>query len=68
MDRPLFEHAQFARFIGSVANVRLRTALDGRRKFKGVIQRAEADQICLLVDEKEVSFSFSAVDKANLVY
>ncbi len=68
MDRPLFDHAHFARFVGSVANVRLRSPLEGRRKFKGVIQRAEADQICLLVDEKEVTFPFSAVDKANLVY
>lgn len=68
MDRPFFEHAHFARFTGSVANVRLRTPVDGRRRFKGVIQKVEADQICLVVDEKEISFPFSAVDKANLVY
>jgi len=48
--------------------VRLRTPVDGRRRFKGVIQKVEADQICLVVDEKEISFPFSAVDKANLVY
>ena len=68
MDRPLFELAHFARFVGSVANVRLRSPLDGRRKFKGVIQRAEADSVCLVVDEKEVSFPFSSIDKANLVF
>ena len=68
MDRPLFELAHFARFVGSVANVRLRAPLEGRRKFKGVIQRAEADSLCLMVDEKEVSFPFSSVDKANLVF
>jgi ribosome maturation factor RimP len=68
MDRPLFALAHFSRFIGSVANVRLRAPLDGRRKFKGVIQKAEADSVCLLVDEKEVSFPFSSIDKANLVF
>ena len=68
MDRPLFEFAHFVRFVGSVANVRLRAPLDGRRKFKGVIQRAEAENVCLLVDEKEVSFPFSSIDKANLVF
>lgn len=68
MDRPLFELSQFERYVGSVATVRLRTPLEGRRKFKGVIQKVEADVVCLLVDDKEYMLPASAIDKANLVF
>jgi len=68
MDRPLFELSQFERYVGSVATVRLRTPIEGRRKFKGVIQKVEADAVCLLVDDKEYILPASAIDKANLVF
>lgn len=68
MDRPLFELAQFARYVGSVVAVRLRAPLEGRRKFKGVIQKVEADAVCLLVDEKEYVLPAATIDKANLVF
>jgi ribosome maturation factor RimP len=68
MDRPLFELSQFERYVGHVAAVRLRSPLEGRRKFKGVIQKVEADSVRLLVDDKEVQFPSSAIDKANLVF
>ena len=68
MDRPLFELGQFARYVGSVATVRLRSPLEGRRKYKGVIQKVEMDAVHLLVDDKEFVLPVSAVDKANLVF
>lgn len=68
MDRPLFELGQFERYVGSVVTVRLRSPLEGRRKFKGVIQKVEVDAIRLLVDDKEFVLPASAIDKANLVF
>ncbi|MEK7259771.1 MAG: ribosome maturation factor RimP [Pseudomonadota bacterium] len=68
MDRPLFELGQFERYVGSVVTVRLRSPLEGRRKFKGVIQKVEADAVRLLVDDKEYVLPASAIDKANLVF
>jgi ribosome maturation factor RimP len=68
MDRPLFELSQFERYLGHVVSVRLRSPLEGRRKFKGVIQKVEADSVRLLVDDKEVLLPSSAIDKANLVF
>jgi len=68
MDRPLFELSQFERYVGSVVTVRLRAPLEGRRKFKGVIQKVEADTVCLLVDDKEYMLPASTIDKANLVF
>lgn len=68
MDRPLFSAEQFAQYIGSEAAVKLRSPLDGRRKFKGVIQKVEADAISLLVDGTEFALPALAIDKANLVF
>lgn len=68
MDRPLFELTQFERYVGSVVAVRLRSPLEGRRKFKGVIQKVEVDAVRLLVDDKEYVLSASTIDKANLVF
>ncbi len=68
MDRPLFELAQFERYVGSVVTVRLRAPLEGRRKFKGVIQKVEVDAVRLLVDDKEYVLPASTIDKANLVF
>jgi ribosome maturation factor RimP len=68
MDRPLFNAEQFAQYVGSEATVRLRSPIDGRRKFKGVIQKVEADVVSLLVDGKEFGLPALAIDKANLVF
>lgn len=68
MDRPLFHLEQFARFAGELASVRLRTPVDGRRKFKGVIQSVSDDSVTLLVDGKEYQLPAVAIDKANLVF
>jgi ribosome maturation factor RimP len=68
MDRPLFTIAQFAQYVGSEATVKLRSPLDGRRKFKGLIQKVDADVVSLLVDGKEFALPALAIDKANLVF
>lgn len=68
MDRPLFNIEQFGQYVGSEATVKLRSPLDGRRKFKGVIQKIEAGAVCLLVDGKEFVLPAIAIDKANLVF
>jgi ribosome maturation factor RimP len=65
-DRPLFTPPQFARFIGSVASIRLASPLNGRRRFKGLIQQATGSSIELLVDDSPVSIPFANIDKANL--
>ncbi len=68
MDRPLFTLAQFARFIGSEAAVRLRAPLEGRRKYKGIIQSVSEDSLCLVVDGKQFQLPGNSIDKANLVF
>lgn len=67
LDRPLFDAAQFAMFIGELANVKLRTALSGRRKFKGHIEQVDGETITLQVDGESYQINHADVDKANIV-
>lgn len=68
MDRPLFNESQFARYVNEIVSLRLRTPLDGRRKFKGQIQKVEDGRLYMVVDNDEIDFSIAAIDKANLVF
>lgn len=67
LDRPLFSFEQYQRFVGEVVNLRLRSPIDGRRKFKGVLEKAEADRITLTVDGALVNIAFAQIEKANIV-
>lgn len=65
-DRPLFTLSQFARFTGNEVSVRLASPLNGRRKYKGVVQRVTDTEVELLVDGAAVLIPFAAIDKANV--
>ncbi|PCJ22777.1 MAG: ribosome maturation factor RimP [SAR86 cluster bacterium] len=68
LDRPLFTAAQYEQYIGSEIDLRLRNALQGRRKFKGKIVKVIGDNVCLLVDDAEIDLVHSDIEKANVVY
>ncbi|HET8731279.1 MAG TPA: ribosome maturation factor RimP [Moraxellaceae bacterium] len=65
-DRPLFTLPQFARFVGSEVSVRLASPLNGRRKYKGIVQRTTDSDVELLVDGAAVLIPFAAIDKAHV--
>lgn len=67
-DRPLFTLDQFTRYVGNEVNLRTRMAIDGRRKFKGIIAGVEESNICLQVDGEEYLLPHANVEKANIVY
>lgn len=67
LDRPLYTEAQYARYIGETVNLRLRIARDGRRRFKGVINKVENGNLLLQVDNQEVTLLIDTIDKGNLL-
>lgn len=67
INRPLFEAAQYQRFIGSTLKIRMHNPIDGRRNFVGVLKRADESDIYILVDEVEVALPFSGIEKSNVV-
>lgn len=68
LDRPLRKPADFARFAGQKAEVRMRTAdAGGRRRFVGVLHGAEGDRVRLELDGQTVALPIGDIDRAKLV-
>jgi len=67
MDRPLFSLEQFEAYKGSLVQVRLRIAFDGRRKFKGILNGVEGEDILLVVDDEEYLLPIDAIDRASVI-
>ena len=67
LDRPLFEPAHFARYVGHEAKLRLARPLGGRRNFKGLITGIEDAKVQLEVDGEALALPFQDIDSARLV-
>ena len=67
LDRPLFELAQFERFVGRLTRVKLHAALDGRSNYKGVIQAVIDGDVVVQVEGQSVRLPFAQIASARLV-
>ena len=68
LDRPLRKEADFARFSGHKAEIRMRTPdASGRRKFVGVLRGAAAGSVSMELEGYMVALAIDDVDKARLI-
>jgi len=67
VDRPLFDLAHYEAVIGETVEIKLSISLNGRRKFKGLLQAIENDTLVVVVDGIDYELPYSNIDKANLV-
>ncbi len=67
VDRPLTRLKDFERFKGNVVKIELNQAIDGRRRFQGMLHGIIDQKICLTVDEEELQFDFADIYKSKLV-
>jgi len=67
LDRPLMKEADFIRFAGEKATVKLRLPLDGRKKFVGRLVGVEAGVLSLDVDGGVQQIALADVESARLV-
>lgn len=67
VDRPLFIKEHFQMVIGETVEVKLGMPLNGRRKFKGLLDAIEGDNLIVVVDGQDYELPISNIDKANLV-
>ena len=67
LDRRLKKAADFARFSGHEAQVRLRHAVNGRRNFTGTVRAVEGDRIEFDYDSGRLAFDLADLDRARLV-
>ncbi|WP_437973534.1 ribosome maturation factor RimP [Sorangium sp. So ce295] len=69
LDRRLRTAAEFARFLGRTAKVKLaRPAPDGQRLLRGELLEAPEGQVAVLVDGKRIAVPFADVVEARLVF
>jgi ribosome maturation factor RimP len=67
LDRVLKKAADFAKFIGQEASVKLRLAVDGRKNFVGTIVAVTDENLDFQVDGKPYQFNLQQIEKARLV-
>jgi len=68
LDRPLRKGADFARFAGHKADVRMRTPdATGRRRFIGVLRGADETNVALELEGQTVRLALNDVERARLV-
>lgn len=67
IERPLFNAAQFARFVGAEARVTLKLPRDGRRRLRGTIAAVAGNRISMDVDGARMEVSGDEVEIAHLV-
>ena len=68
IDRPLFKLADFERFIGKTAKIKLLVGVQGRKNFKGRLQGVtDAQLINIEVDGEQFDLPYSDIARANLV-
>ena len=66
MDRLLFKLEQYPAYVGEVLELRLRSAFEGRRKFRGVFKAIEGEDIVIRVDDHEYLLPYSAIEKSRV--
>lgn len=67
LDRPLRKEADFQRFSGEKAQVRLRIPLQGQRNFTGVLRGVQDGHLQLEVEGALVSLDLKNIAKARLI-
>ena len=73
IDRPLVRPSDFALWTGHEAKIELREAVDGRKRFKGVIEDVVADEVHLKIELEGqaepiiIGLPFSLISEAKLV-
>ena len=68
LDRPLRKGADFARFVGQRAEVRMRTPdATGRRRFVGVLRGEGGGRVEMELDGQTVALDLADVDRAKLI-
>ena len=66
IDRPLVRRKDFQRFSGLEAKVECEPAVEGRKRFRGILRGLEDDEVVVEEDGALVRIPFTSVGKAKL--
>jgi ribosome maturation factor RimP len=66
VDRLLFKLEQYQEYVGEQIELRLRSAYEGRRKFKGILKGLEGEDVVVQVDNHEYLLPHGTIEKARV--
>lgn len=66
MDRVLKKNADFVRFIGARAQIKLRVPIDSRKNFVGILRGLEQDELLIECEGVVQKIALANIDKARL--
>ncbi len=66
IDRPLVRRSDFERFAGLEAKLECEPAVDGRKRFRGVVRGLEFDEVVVEEEGSLIRIPFRSVKKAKL--
>jgi len=67
INRPLFKLADYERFSGMKAKIKLAVALDGRKNFNGILQGIDNQTVLVSVDNETFELPIHDIAKAHLI-
>ena len=67
IDRPLTRLKDFERWEGYVAKLETDQLIDGRKRFKGVLEGVEGDEVLIAIEEGTIGLKFDWLAEAKLV-
>ncbi len=67
IDRPLVKLQDYDRFKGREAKIETLLPIDGRKRFKGLLNGVQGNQVLIDFEGNEIAIDFSAISKAKLV-
>ena len=68
IDRPLFKIADFEKFRGRTAKIKMALGVQGRKNFKGqLVSVADSKWVVIEVDGEQFDLPYADIAKANLV-
>ena len=67
-DRLLFSVEQFQQYCGEEVDIRVRSPIEGRRKFKGMLQDVVNRVVHIEVEGSSFQLPIEEIEKANIVY
>tara|TARA_Y100001968_G_scaffold264157_1_gene252952 strand:+ start:240 stop:749 length:510 start_codon:yes stop_codon:yes gene_type:complete len=67
LDRPLVRLHDFERFAGHEVKIELRDALDGRRRYRGVLAGYADNVVTIITEEGAKALPYADIDNAKLI-
>ncbi len=67
VERPLMKFADYVRFVGREAKIKLKQSLNGKIRYSGTIIKAENDDVHLNLKDEVVILPFDSIKHASLV-